>query len=181
MAVVVLGFPLCLLYQDLNFYKPPADPSIFDITIINNALFLLVCVLLGNNRLRALISASFVFSIIHLAQIPVLYFHIAFVYPATDIPSFMEAALQSPKMFYSEFIFVIIIITVCCLLAAHWLREARLKPPLKLYILFNLLFVLFTFIILLWLEDFVKGMSISLLSTAFMGTLFIGKIGRAHV
>jgi DNA-binding CsgD family transcriptional regulator len=174
LAVVVLGFPLCQLYQDLNFYKPPAVPSIFDITVINNALFLLVCVLLGNNRLRALISASFVFSIIHLAQIPVSYFFIVFVYPTTDISSFLEAALQSPKMLYSGIFFIISIITVCCLLAAHWLRKARLKPPLKLYIFFNLLFVLFTFIVLLWLEDFVTGVSLSYLSTAFMGTLFIG-------
>jgi DNA-binding CsgD family transcriptional regulator len=172
MAVVIFGFPLIALYEYLYIYKQPVVP-IFINTVTNNALFLLVCVFLGNNRLRALIAASFVFSIMNLAQIPVLYFHIA-VYPVADIPSFMEAVLQSPKMFYSEFIFVIVIITVCCLLAAHWLRESKLKPPLKLYISFNLLFVLFTFIVLLWLEDFVEGMFISLLSTAFMGTLFIG-------
>jgi DNA-binding CsgD family transcriptional regulator len=174
LAVVVLGFPLCLLYQDLNFYKPPAVPSIFDITVINNALFLLACVLLGNNRLRALIAASFVFSIIHLAQIPVFNFHIVFVHPATDIPGFLEAILQSPKMLYGEVFSVIIIITVSCLLAAHWLRESKLKPPLKLYISFNLLFVLFTLIVLVWFYDFITGMSISYLSSAFLGTLIIG-------
>jgi DNA-binding CsgD family transcriptional regulator len=174
LAVVVLGFPLCQLYQDLNFYKSPAVPSIFDITVINNALFLLTCVLLGNNRLRALVSASFIFSVIDLAQIPVSYFFIVFVYPTTDVSSFLEAALQSPKMLYSGIFFIISIITVCCLLAAHWLREARLKPPLKLYISFTLLFVLFTFIVLFWLEDFITGVPLSYLSTAFLGTFFIG-------
>jgi DNA-binding CsgD family transcriptional regulator len=173
LAVVVLGFPLCQLYQDLNFFKPPAVPSIFDITVINSALFLLACVLLGNNRLRALISASFIFSIINLAQIPISYFFIIFVYPTADVSSFLEVLLQSPKILYSGVFFFISIITVCCLLAAHWLREAKLKPSLKLYIFFNLLFVLFTFIVLLWLEDFVTGMSISYLSTAFLGTLFL--------
>jgi DNA-binding CsgD family transcriptional regulator len=171
---VILGFPLCLLYQDLNFYKPPAVPSIFDVTVINNTLFLLACVLLGNNRLRALISASFVFSIIHLAQIPVFNFHIVFVQPATDIQSFLEAILQSPKMLYGEVFFIIIIITVSCLLAANWLRESKIKPPLKLYISFNLLFILFTLIVLVWFYDFITGMSISYLSSAFLGTLIIG-------
>jgi DNA-binding CsgD family transcriptional regulator len=136
-------------------------------------LFLLVCVLLGNNRLRALIAASFVFGIICLAQIPVLNFFIAFVYPATDIPGFLEASLQSPKIYYSAVFFINIIITVCCLIAAHWLREAMLKPPLKLYLFFNLLFVFFTLIVLFWFSDLLTSLSISFLSTAFLGTLFL--------
>jgi DNA-binding CsgD family transcriptional regulator len=172
MAVVVLGFPLVALYEYLYIYKQPAASSSI-ITFINITLFLLVCVLLGNNRLRALITASFVFGIICLAQIPVLNFFIAFVYPATDIPGFLEASLQSPKIYYSSVFFINIIITVCCLLAARWLREAKLKPPLKLYIFFNLLFVFFTLIVLFWFNDLLTGLSISFLSTAFLGTLFL--------
>ncbi|MDR2718957.1 MAG: helix-turn-helix transcriptional regulator [Treponema sp.] len=174
MAVVVLGFPLCQLYENLHFYKLPVTPSVIDITVINNALFLLTCVLLGNNRLRALISASFIFSIMYLAQIPVMGFHVAFFYPVTDMQSFMEALVQMPLMYYSGFFLIVIIITVNSLLAARWLRESKLKPPLKLYISFNLLFVLFTLIVLVWFYDFITGIFISYLSSAFLGTLFLG-------
>jgi DNA-binding CsgD family transcriptional regulator len=174
LAVAVFGFPLCLLYDNLRFYKTPAAPSLIDITIVNNALSLLACVLLGNNRLRALIAASFIFSIMHLAQIPVFNFHMAFFYPATDVSSFLETGLQIPHMYYVGIFFVTIIITVCCLIAARWSHESRLKPPLKLYVSFNLLFVFFTLIVLLWFEDLIMGLSISYLSTAFLGTLFIG-------
>jgi DNA-binding CsgD family transcriptional regulator len=172
MAAAVLGFPLVALYEYLYIYKQSDAPSF--ITFINSTLFLLACVLLSNNRLRALIAASFIFSIIFLAQIPVLNFFIAFVYPVTDIPSFLEASLQSPKIYYSCVFLINIIITVCCLLAAHWLRDSKLKPPLKLYIFFNLLFVFFTLIIFVWFNDSLMGLSMSFLSSALMGTLFIG-------
>jgi DNA-binding CsgD family transcriptional regulator len=56
----------------------------------------------------------------------------------------------------------------------RWIRESKLIPPLKLYISFNLMFVLFTFIVFKWFDDFVKGKSISYFSTAFLGTLLIG-------
>jgi DNA-binding CsgD family transcriptional regulator len=173
MAVAVFGFPLCMLYEYLYIYRQPTVPSFIN-TVNNNALFLLVCVLLGKNRLRALIAASFIISIIFLAQIPVLNFFIAFVYPVTDIPGFLEAVLELPKIYYSWVFFIVIIITVCCLLAARWLRESKLKPPLKIYISFNLLFVLFTLIVLFWFNDLLIGLSISFLSTAFLGTFFIG-------
>jgi DNA-binding CsgD family transcriptional regulator len=174
LAVVALGFPLCQLYENLNYYKQPATVSVIDITVINNALFLIACVLLGNNRLRALISASFAFSIIHLANIPVMNFYIVFVYPSTDLQSFVEGLLQFPKIYYSLIFFIHIIVTVSCIIAARWLRGAKLKPPLKLYISFNLLFVLFPLIVLLWDENFLTGMSMAFLSSAFMGALFIG-------
>jgi DNA-binding CsgD family transcriptional regulator len=175
LAVAVLGFPLCMLYQDIFYFKLPAEISLIDLNVLIIALFLLACVILGNNRLRALISASFIFSIIHLTQIPVVNFNLAFISLVTDMSSFnMETLLQSPEMWYSRFIFVIIIIiTVCCLLVTRWLSESKVKPPLKLYISFNLLFVLFTLIALMWFEDFLKAMSLSFLTSAFMGTLFI--------
>jgi DMSO reductase anchor subunit len=66
MAAAVLGFPLVALYEYLYIYKQPVVPSFIN-TVTNNALFLLTCVLLGNNRLRALIAVSFIFSIIFTA------------------------------------------------------------------------------------------------------------------
>jgi DNA-binding CsgD family transcriptional regulator len=173
LAVVIFGFPLCQLYENLKYYKLPATPTVIDITVFNNALFLVVCVLLCNNRLRALISATFAFSIIYLANIPVMYFYIALVYPVTGKQSFVEALVQFPKIYYGLIFHIHIILTVCCLIAARWLRGAKIKPPIKLYISFNLLFVLFTIIVLLWNKYFITGMPNSFLSSALMGMLFV--------
>jgi len=174
LAVVVLGFPFYVLFNTLSFYGKVNSPSFIDTSIIFNALFLLSCVLLGNNRLRAFISASFIFSIISLAQFPVVFFIAIAIYPVTDLSNFMEEGLKFPQLYYGGIFFVNIIITICCFLAVRWLRNTKLKPPLKLYVFFNLLFVFFTLIVLLWWEDFAAVMSISFLSSFFMGTLLIG-------
>jgi len=129
--------------------------------------------LLGKNRLRALIAASFIFSIISLAQFPVVFFTVIAIYPVTDLQNFLEVGIKFPQLYYSGIFFINIIITICSLLAARWLRNTMLKPPLKLYVFFNLLFILFTLIVLLWWEDFAVIMSISFLSSFFMGTLLI--------
>jgi len=150
------------------------SPSFLDLSLIFSALFLLTCVLLGKNRLRAFISASFMYSIICLAQFPVAYFCAAVIYPVTDLKEFMNAILEIPQLYYGGFFFVNIIITVSCLLAARWIRNAMLKPPLKLYVPFNLLFVFFPLIILFWWKDFAMVTSISYLSSFFIGALFIG-------
>jgi len=163
-----------VLFNTLYFYGKVNAPSFIDVSIILIAFILLSCVLLGNNRLRALIAASFIFSIINLAQFPVVFFVAIAIYPMTDLSNFMEDSLKFPQLYYGGIFFINIIVTACCLLAARWLRNTKLKPPLKLYVPFNLLFVLFTLIVLLWWEDFATVMSISFLSSFFMGTLLIG-------
>jgi len=174
MAVVVLGYPVYLLFNYFHFYGKTTTPSFLDISVLLSALFLLSCVLLGKNRLRAFIAASFIFSIINLAQFPVVYFSAVVIYPITDLSNFMEAALKYPQLYYGGIFFINIIISVSCLLAARWLRNTILRPPLKLYVPFNLLFVLFTLTVLLWWGDFATVMSISFLSSFFMGTLLVG-------
>jgi DNA-binding CsgD family transcriptional regulator len=174
MTVVVLGYPLCQLYENIFFYKSSVIAPLVNMTIINTFLFLLIIVLLGNNRFRALVSASFIFSICFLAQIPVINFILAFVKPEIYTLDFLIDKLKIPEIYYSGLSFVFIIVTVCCLLTAYWLRKAMLKPPLKTSIIFILLFIFFTLIITIWFNDFIKETHISFLSTAFMGTLFIG-------
>jgi DNA-binding CsgD family transcriptional regulator len=129
--------------------------------------------LLGNNRLRALISASFIFSIINLAQFPLVFFTALTIYPLSNLKQFMEDALKYPQLYYGGIFFINIIITICCLLAARWLRNKKSKPSLKLCVFFSLLFVFFTLIVLLWWEDFSTVLSISFLSSFFMGTLLL--------
>ena len=172
LAAVILSYPLYLLYNYLYFYGKVEAPSFVDTTVIFITLCLLSFVLLGNNRLRTLIAASFIFSIINLAQFPVVYFTVVFIYPVTDLSSFLEESLKYPQLYYGALFFINILITVCCFLAAHWLRNTKLKPPLNLFIPFNLMFILFTLIVLFWLEDF-SLMSMSFLSSFFMGSLLI--------
>jgi len=109
-----------------------------------------------------------------LAQFPVVYFTAAVIYPVTDLSNFMEESLKFPQLYFGGIFIINIIITVCCLLAARWMRNSMLKPPLKIYTLFNLLFVLFTLTVLVWWEGFALVMSISFLSSFFMGTFLIG-------
>ena len=174
LAAVVLGFPFYLLFNELYFYGKVNAPSFIDASMLFLAFFLLSCVLLGNNRLRALISASFIFSIINLAQFPVVFFVAIAIYPVTDLVTFMEEGLKHPQLYYGGVFLINIIITVCCLLAARWLRNTKIKPPVKLNVPFIMLFIFFTLIVLLWWEDIASVMSISFLSSFFMGTLLIG-------
>jgi DNA-binding CsgD family transcriptional regulator/preprotein translocase subunit SecG len=174
LAASVLGYPLCLLWQDLYIYRQGTTASITGITIIHYPLFFLVCVLLGNNRLRALISASFAFSVVHLANLPVVYFMLVVVHPFLNSLNYVEFFQQNQQIYYGVIFLSNIVIAVCCLFAARWLRETKLKPPLKLYVLFNLLFVLFPLAVVIWCEDMLTAMSVSFLASAFICTLFLG-------
>jgi DNA-binding CsgD family transcriptional regulator len=174
MAVSVLGQPLCMLWQELYIYRQTTTASLIDITIIHQMLFLLVCVLLGNNRLRAFVSATFTFSVIHLANIPTTYFISAVVFPITNTENLVEALLQFPQLYYSGIVLNGIFITVCCLFAARWLREAGKKPPVKLYAIFNLLFILFPLMVLVFWDDIAMIMSVYFLSFALLGTFLLG-------
>ena len=156
-------------------FEHAESPSLIDITVVHIAVYLLVPVLLGNNRLRALISASFAFSIINLAHLPVTYFALAAISHLFDTLSYVEVFQQNPLLYYSLILLSNIVIVVCCLLAARWLGETKLKPPLRLYVLFNLLFVLFPLAILVWYEGFLSViLSLPFLTSAFMCTLFLG-------
>jgi len=173
LAAVILGFPLYLLFNYLFFYGKVSAPSFIDTTVLFIAFCLLSYVLLGNNRFRTLIAASFIFSIINLAQFPVVFFSALVIYPITDLLNFLEESSKFPQLYYGAIFFINIVITVCCLLAARWLRNTKSRPPLNLYVSFNLLFILFTLIVLFWWEDFATVLSISFLSSFFMGTLLI--------
>jgi len=150
LAAVIFGYPLYQLWNYLYYYGKINGPSFFDISLICCSLFLLSCVLLGSNRSRALVAASFVFGLINLAQFPVVYFTIVVIYPVTDLSNFASVIYERPYLYYEGTLFSNVIITASCLLAARWLRNTMLKPPPKLYVSFTLLFVFFTLIVLVW-------------------------------
>jgi hypothetical protein len=157
--------------------KQVDSPTLIDVIVIHIVLYLLIFVLLGNNRLRALISASFAFCIINLAHLPVVCFTLVVVHLFINSLSYVEFFQQNPQIYYSGILLSNIVIAVCCLLAARWLRKTKLKPPLKLYVLLNLLFVLFPLAVPIWDEDILSAiMSISFLTSIFICTLFLGII-----
>jgi DNA-binding CsgD family transcriptional regulator len=88
----------------------------------------------------------------------------------------VEFFQQNHQIYYGVIFLSNIVIAVCCLFAARWLREIKLKPPLKLYVLFNLLFVLFPLAVVVWCEDMLTVMSVSFLASAFICALFLGLI-----
>jgi DNA-binding CsgD family transcriptional regulator len=154
-------------------FKQVESPTLVDITVIHIALYLLIPVLLGNNRLRAFISASFAFSIINLAHLPISHFIFFVVSPFINSQSYVEFLQKNPNIYYSGIFLNNIVIAACCLFAGHYLRKTKLKPPLKLYVIFNLLFILFPLMVLVWYEDILNVMSISFLTSAFIGTFFL--------
>jgi DNA-binding CsgD family transcriptional regulator len=173
LAAVLLGRPLSLLWQRFFAFKQVNSFTLIDITVIHIALYLLFPVLLGNKRLSALISASFAFSIINLAHLPITLFLFYVVSPFINSMSYVEYLQKNPNIYYSGIFLNNVVIAVCCIFAARWLRETKLKPPFMLYAIFNLLFFLFPLAIFVWYEDIVSVMSISLLSSAFISMIFL--------
>jgi len=171
-----MGRPLSLLWQRFFMFEQVNSPTFIDITVIHIALYLLTFVLLGNNRLRALISASFAFSIINLAHLPISHFIFFVVSPFINTLSYVEFIQKNPNIYYGSIFLNNVVIAVCCFFAARWLCETKLKPPLMLYVIFNLLFVLFPLAILAWYEDILNIMSISFLTSASISTFFLAII-----
>jgi len=173
LLAVILSRPLCLLWQSLYLEHGQNNTAVLGIAIMLDVFSLLVFILLGANRSRMLAAAAFVYSIISIAQIPVVLFIAAVVHPLVNTLSLYETAAQFPHLFYFGLFLNNILIAICCILAARWLRGSKIKPPLKLNVLFSLLFILFAFTVLLWWKDIVVIMS-SFLSSALLGTLLLG-------
>jgi len=175
LAAVILGYPLSLLWQSM-FYRGVESPSLFDATVIHVAIFLLVWVFLGINRLKGLIAASFTFSIIHLTQIPVGYIMLYIFSPLTGRLGLRETILQYPLFYYSVLFVNNSVIAVICFFAARWLRAGSKAPPVRLYVSFNLLFVIFPLAVFLLWEDIVEIISVAFIAYVIVGSLFLGML-----
>ncbi|MCL2130135.1 MAG: helix-turn-helix transcriptional regulator, partial [Treponema sp.] len=137
-------------------------------------LFIFICVLLGNNRQRATVTAAFIFSTIYIAEVPVFYFLAALVLPLINIKDIYEAIAQFPQLYFIGLFCINIIITVSCLFAARWLRAVKSEPPSKLNLIFTLLFFLFPLIVMLWWNNVISILTIPFLPSALLGALLLG-------
>jgi len=79
------------------------SPTLIDITVIHIALYLFTFVLLGNNRLRALISASFAFAIINLAHLPISHFMFFVVSPFINSQGYVEFIQKNPNIYLNPY------------------------------------------------------------------------------
>jgi DNA-binding CsgD family transcriptional regulator len=182
LAVVIFIRPICMAWQfhlaDMaeNFLEPQAIVIMF--ICFSNPLSLLLCVLPGPNRLRAFVAASFVLSILHVAEIPVIYYTAAITYLFFSPFDSLDAVPQIPQRYYLLLILFNLMVMCSCFFAARWLRKTQEKPPLKISIYFSLFFISFAIImtfytITTWLWNTLVFMPLYLLAFALLGTLLV--------
>jgi len=182
LAVVIFSRPI---YTALQFHlsnvvggflEPQAIVIMF--TYFSNILSLLLCVLLGPNRLRSFVAASFYISIFHVAEIPLIYFTAAITYSFFSPFASLDAIPLMLKRYYIMFFIFNLIIMCSCFLAARWLRKTKEKPPLKISVCFCLFFISFAiimsfFIITNWLLNIKTVMPLYLWALALLGILLV--------
>jgi len=182
LAVVVLSCPIftALQFHLANivggFWEPNA--VVIMALCLGNMLSLILCVLPGPNRLRALVAASFVLSILQAADIPVFYFTAAITYSFFSPFDSLDAIPQIPQRYYLISFLYNLIILCSCFLAARWLRKTQKRPPLKTSVYFCLFFIFFAiiitvFVITTWLWNIRALMPLSFLALALLGTLLL--------
>ena len=182
LTVVILGCPICMALQTSltnvvgGFLGPKAIVIMF--TYFSNILSLSLCVLLGTNRLRSFVAASFVLSICFVAEIPIIYFTAAITYSFFSPFASLDVIPQSPQSYYLMLFLYNLIVMCGCFLAARWLRKTQEKPPLKISVYFCLFFISFAIIMTfynitngLWNEKSV--MPLYLWALALLGILLV--------
>jgi len=176
LAVVILGRPLCLLWEISNLRQVEIHFGLISGAIILDLLTLFACVILGENRLKGFVTAAFVFSISTVAQVPVIYFFALVVQPLLPSPYLVEVSVQIPRLHYFGVFITNIIITCCCFIAFRWLRITQNNPPLKQTVFYCIFSVSFSIVFSFWFIEIAAIASIPYLSTAFFGILLLGML-----
>jgi DNA-binding CsgD family transcriptional regulator len=172
MAVILIRPVISLWYSRYIGYSEKSAVGIA-IYFAVSLLLLLACALLGANRNSALVSATFVYSIINVLELPGIFFILEKVHPLLAMPDITSETAQIQLLFFFGSFFFNVIVAFCCFLAARLLRKATVNPPLKLSVIFCLIFISFTVIIYVWLID-ASLSSISFLTFAILGLLMVG-------
>jgi DNA-binding CsgD family transcriptional regulator len=184
LAAVTLMYPLFLLWDIIalflsRYYQniqigTNFDDTIFFISLMIEAVILLAFVFLGANRSRMFVPAAFVLSLFQVIMITVNYFFAAVFLPLVAAKKMYEIAYQFPHTFDINLFSNVIIIVVCCLLAARWLRDTRIKPPFKFYSLFSMVFIIISLIVTVWWINVRDNESGHFWAYTFLGALILG-------
>jgi DNA-binding CsgD family transcriptional regulator len=172
MAVILFRPVISLWYSRYVGYSKNSAVGIAIYFVISLLVFL-ACALLGANRNRALVSAAFVYSIINVLELPGVFFISGAVNPLLTMPDITHEIAQIPLLFFFGSFFFNVIVAFCCFFAARLLRKTTVNPPLKLCVIFCLVFISFTVIIYVWLID-ASLLSVSFLAFALLGLLMVG-------
>lgn len=172
--MVIFNRPLLQLWQN-HYIENGLNNNAYLITIgfILEILSVFILIVLGKNRSRMIVVASFVYSIIRISTIPVIYFITAVIHPINMENIFDLFKPFSAIYYIGHFITNIIIVTIC-ILASYLLRDTQEKPSFKLCSLFALLFIVFTVIVNVWWWDIVVLINNSYIVIALLGTLLLG-------
>ena len=175
LAVAILSRPVSLLWQSQYLQRGEINGVPIAIGVTLELITLLACALLGSNRLKGIVSASFIFSVIIVSQFPVVYLLALAVYPLLNTRDLLEASAQNPQLNYLGLLLINIIITCCCLLAARWLRTAYSGPTRKQCVLYCLFFVSLAVLLLVWMGYMSTIMTIPFFRiSVLLGTLLLG-------
>ena len=175
LAVAILSRPVSLLWQSQYLQRGEINGVPIAIGVTIELITLLACALLGANRLKGLISASLIFSIIIVSQLPVVYLLALAVYPLLNTQDLLEASAQNPQLNHLGLLLTNIIITCCCFLAARWLRIAHLNPTKKQCVLYCVFFISFAVVLLVWMSSIAAIMIIPFFQvSALFGTVLVG-------
>jgi len=180
LAVVILSRPICSAWQfHAGHIQEQNEITQRMCGFFINMISLLACVLLGSNRLRAFVAASFVLCISYVAYIPVIYTS-AFVLSLIINFGFYDKLPKTPQDFnVMVYLFILnLILMFSCFLAARWLRKTQEKPPLKTSVYFCLFFISFTFLlsfflISTWMWNILVFKPLTFLSLAIVGILLV--------
>jgi DNA-binding CsgD family transcriptional regulator len=165
----------CPLYRIWKHYLKgysflPKNIAVF--IMIYVLLFLLAVVLLGDNRKRALVSASFFYAIYTFLDYPIIFIAGAIAQSPLSFLSFSIEKFQTPVNYYLFFFIYDLLRMCCCFLAAHWLRKNKGEPPRNFEIYFSLFYVSFAAILVFWARDIVE-IPVSYLAASLLTTLIV--------
>ncbi|MDR2921794.1 MAG: helix-turn-helix transcriptional regulator [Treponema sp.] len=167
-----IALSLARHYQNVNILY--FDGTEFFISLMIKAAILFIFVILGAHRLRMFVPAAFVFGLFQVGMITVNLFIAAVFFPLVDLKNLYEVCYKFPHIFYISLFLHAIITTSGCLLAARWLRNTKIKPPFRFYSFFSMVFIIFSFAVIVWWININKDVSLPLPVFTFLGALLLG-------
>ena len=170
LMAALLSCPLSALWSPQNASHISDNTAVIAQTVFVLIIFL-VFVLFGANRQKMYVPAAFIFCIIFVSDMPIIYFLASIIYPIIHTPTLFDATVQFPQLQYLITFLVYVITAGCCLLAVQWMHNTYAKPPIKIYLPFCLLYVIFTFIFQVWVNGIKTILPISFLASGLMGLL----------
>ena len=159
--ICIFYMPAFYFWKDFCMRFGSLPSHYFLISLFLEILVLLAVILLSVHRRRAIICALYTFTVKGVLELPILLLICAVARPSKSMLESMDDLIQIPWFYYISLSVHAITVMSCCFLAAYWLRKTILKTPLKLVILFSLIFAAIYVILSIWIRDMVSRITAS--------------------